>query len=150
MSSFASLARVFAITSVAALAAALATAACHGSEDDLHAGAACADPDDCYPEADPADVQGEIMCLGKVQGGYCTHLCETDEDCCAAEGECPDGLPQVCSPFESTGMMMCFLSCEAADVGDRDSEAFCHEEAHPDFGCRSSGGGTQNRKVCVP
>lgn len=131
------------------LAASVALSSCHEPEDDLHAGAACADPDECYPEADPAEIAGEVMCLGKVEGGYCTHTCTSDADCCAAEGECPDGFPQVCSPFESAGMMMCFLSCETQDI-DRDPTAFCQEEAHPAFGCRSSGGGSQNRKVCVP
>lgn len=41
-------------------------------------------------------------------------------------------------------------SCEAADIGDHDESTFCQEEAHPAFGCRSTGGGSANRKVCVP
>jgi hypothetical protein len=48
---------------------------------------------------------------------------------------------------------MCFLSCEDADVqaaGDSDAEAFCQAHVSPDFICRSSGGGSENRKVCVP
>ena len=31
-----------------------------------------------------------------------------------------------------------------------DPTEFCQREAHPDFICRSSGGGSNNRKVCVP
>jgi hypothetical protein len=46
--------------------------------------------------------------------------------------------------------MMCFLSCEADVIGNLDEATYCHDFAHVDFGCRSSGGGVQNRKVCVP
>jgi hypothetical protein len=42
-------------------------------------------------------------------------------------------------------MMMCFLSCE--DVGD-DDNGYCHEHASAAFNCRSTGGGSANRKVC--
>ncbi len=99
---------------------------------------------------DPGELRGDPLCLDQVDGGYCTHLCQTDADCCAVEGECLSDFPQVCAPFESTGMMMCFLSCEDADIDGADSEAFCAEEAHSSFICRSTGGGSANRKVCVP
>jgi hypothetical protein len=114
------------------------------------AGQSCAAPAECYPEVDPADLQGEVLCLDKVAGGYCTHLCVTDADCCAVPGECQSGHPQVCSPFESTGQMMCFLSCEATVIGDYTEATYCQDFANAAFGCRSSGGGTENRKVCVP
>lgn len=114
-----------------------------------NAGRACEVPDHCYEDVDPMALAGEVLCLDRVPGGYCTHLCQSDADCCAAEGECDDGLPQVCAPFESTGMMMCFLSCEAADVGELGENDYCHEYAHPEFNCRSTGGGSQNRKVCT-
>jgi hypothetical protein len=111
-------------------------------------GAACEAPGECFPEVEVREeIQGEIVCLGDVPGGYCTHLCQTDDDCCAVEGECENGLPQVCAPFQSTGMMMCFLTCE--HVTD-DAEGYCEQEAHPSFGCRSTGGGSMNRRVCVP
>jgi hypothetical protein len=121
-------------------------------------GAACDSPDDCYPGvADRMTLAGEVQCLDRVEDGYCTHLCTTDDDCCAATGECKTGIRQVCSPFESTNMMMCFLSCEdvdlvAADAGvvDVDANEYCQREASPEFICRSSGGGAQNRMVCVP
>lgn len=122
--------------------------ACGGPAE--QAGDPCVVAADCYPEIDPADLQGEVLCLDKVPGGYCTHLCETDADCCAVEGECKSGHPQVCSPFESTGQKMCFLSCEADVIGDDEEAAYCHEFANAAFGCRSSGGGSENRKVCVP
>lgn len=122
-----------------------------GSPDQV--GAVCEVADDCYPEADHDEISGAIVCNDRVRGGYCTHECDVDEDCCAAENECQTDLPQVCSPFESTGTQMCFLSCEGQDVeaaGASDEQAFCQHEASPDFICRSSGGGASNRKVCVP
>jgi hypothetical protein len=49
---------------------------------------------------------------------------------------------------------MCLLSCEEADIaGDPDAEDgndFCQQNASWDFICRSSGGGSENRKVCMP
>ena len=122
------------------------------------AGSACTSPATCYPgvAADAGDagaLRGAVLCLDRVPGGYCTHTCETDSDCCAVPGECKTGFPQVCSPFEATGQKMCFLSCEkavidAADAGD--STTFCGTNANSAFSCRSSGGGSANRKVCVP
>ena len=122
-----------------------------GSPDQV--GSACEAPADCYPGTDHAEIAGAVDCLDRVRGGYCTHECAEDMDCCAAEGECVSALPQVCSPFESTGRMLCFLSCEDEDVaagGHDDSQVFCQHEVGPDFICRSSGGGANNRKVCVP
>lgn len=116
-------------------------------------GAICEAAEECFPDVGEGDLQGEAQCLDRVRGGYCTHTCEHDSDCCAAEGECKTSLPQVCSPFESTGMKMCFLSCGASDVeaaGHEDDGEYCQKEASPDFICRSSGGGADNRKVCVP
>lgn len=138
--------------------------ACGGSDDPQEgeatesgspdqAGAVCEVPGDCYPEVDPADLAGAALCLDRVPEGYCTHQCTDDADCCAVDGECLTDLPQVCSPFESTGMNMCFLSCESADVasaGLDDAEEFCQQEVSPYFICRSSGGGSNNRKICVP
>ena len=108
-----------------------------------------------------------LQCLDRVRGGYCTNLCETDADCCAVAGECETNLKQVRSPFESTGQKMCFLSCEdediaaataahglpdAGDAGDAGDPAtlYCQTFAAPNTTCRSSGGGSSNRKVCIP
>jgi hypothetical protein len=44
----------------------------------------------------------------------------------------------------------CFLSCEPTEVGDLDESEYCRVNAHSSFGCRSTGGGSENRKVCVP
>ncbi|MCS6900966.1 MAG: hypothetical protein RMJ98_13085 [Myxococcales bacterium] len=117
-------------------------------------GATCKAPADCFAGLN-GTVKGEVLCLDRVRGGYCTHLCKTDADCCAVEGECKTSIRQVCSPFESTGKKMCFLSCAADDIkaantDTTDDQLFCQKEASFDFICRSSGGGKENRKVCVP
>jgi hypothetical protein len=116
-------------------------------------GAACEMPDDCYPDVADGDLQGEAVCITRVRDGYCTHTCQADTDCCAADGECKSGLVEVCSPFESMEGMNCFVSCESADVeaaGVADEQEYCQKNASPDFICRSSGGGSSNRKICVP
>jgi hypothetical protein len=116
-------------------------------------GQSCTSAAQCFPNTHDAALQGgAAVCLTRVMGGYCTHLCTTDTDCCAVPGECRTGYRQVCSPFESTGEKYCFLSCEVVpgDAGVTDTEGFCHTYAHASFGCRSSGGGSENRKVCVP
>jgi len=115
------------------------------------AGDACEVADHCYAEIEADELAGEALCLDRVEGGYCTHTCQTDADCCAAAGECPNDRPQVCAPFESTGMMMCFLSCESDDVEDDfdgDVDDYCREYSNDAFTCRSTGGGSNNRKVC--
>ncbi len=112
-------------------------------------GEACAVADDCFSTIERDDIPGEIRCLDRVDGGYCTHDCIDDSDCCAVEGECEEGDTQVCGPFESTGLMLCFLSCEDADLNGADPEEYC-ADFHADFICRSTGGGSTNRKVCVP
>ena len=117
---------------------------------DENAGSSCEVADDCYDDVDRDQIAGEIQCLDRVPGGYCTHLCTQDTDCCAVDGECETDNPQVCSPFENDTTMRCFLSCEASVIGDREENEYCAEFAHEDFICRSTGGGDQNRKVCVP
>jgi hypothetical protein len=120
-------------------------------------GQSCMTIADCYPDlVEGGALKGAVQCLDRVTGGYCTHLCQADTDCCAVMGECKSGFKQVCAPFESTGMMMCFLSCEQADLhaspdgGVLDDTGYCQAYASPEFTCRSTGGGKDNRKVCVP
>ena len=115
---------------------------------DDQTGESCVAPSDCYADVAPGEIQGDVQCLDRVDGGYCTHLCSDDNDCCAADGECDTNDVQVCGPFESTNMMMCFISCDDADISG-DPEEHC-QGYHPDFICRSTGGGNMNRKVCVP
>jgi hypothetical protein len=134
--------------SIALLAAALACA-CHdddGVADDT--GTACSTADECFLDVADGGLVGEAICLDRVEDGYCTHTCTADTDCCAADGECAaDHYPEVCAPFENTDeTKYCFLSCE----GQEDGDAFCDQYAHRDFICRSTGGGSENRKVCVP
>ncbi len=124
----------------------LSVGACDNDDgDDNGVGSSCAAADQCYLDLDE-EVTGTAVCLDRVSGGYCTHQCQADSDCCSVEGECPNGKEQVCGPFESTGQMLCFLSCE----GQADGDAYCADFAHEGFLCRSTGGGAKNRKVCVP
>ena len=111
-------------------------------------GQPCKAAEDCYPRIDQSELPGAVVCMDRVEGGYCTHHCQSDADCCAIEGECDDvsNIKYVCGPFESTGEMYCFISCE----GQEDGNAFCQKWAHQEFICRSTGGGSKNRKVCVP
>lgn len=133
--------------------------ACGGDPEPIpveNAGSACTNVSQCYPGLDGGTLKGAAQCLTKVTGGYCTHLCTTDADCCAVPGECTQNFKQVCAPFESTGQMMCFLSCEDATVQVESSDyagnttGFCQAYANAAFGCRSTGGGAKNRKVCLP
>lgn len=130
-------------------------------------GAACAVAADCYATIDAAALHGgEAICIDKVEDGYCTHKCQTDEDCCAVPGECVSGLKQVCASFENSADKYCFLSCgdddirNAADGGFTDAgvvdgggfagDDYCHTNASLEMGCRSTGGGADNRKACLP
>ena len=118
------------------------------------AGQPCTSAAECYSGLDGSALMGgAAVCIDKVTGGYCTHVCTVDTDCCAVPGECRTAHPQVCAPFESTGQMYCFLSCEdvnLADSGQTDANAYCGAFAYTGFGCRSTGGGSQNRKICAP
>jgi hypothetical protein len=130
-------------------------------------GAACAAAADCYRTLDAAALQGgQAVCIDKVEDGYCTHECTKDEDCCAVPGECVSGLKQVCASFENSAVKYCFLSCEDTDIrnaadggltdagvvdgGGFDGEEYCHTNASLEMGCRSTGGGMDNRKACIP
>jgi len=118
------------------------------------AGASCRTAADCYPEVDHDRLAGDVICMDKVEEGYCTHYCDTDSDCCREKGECPLNLNQVCAPFENESEKRCFLSCETEDVESRadveSADEYCIRFAHLAFNCRSTGGGPQNRKVCMP
>lgn len=122
-------------------------------------GSSCTQAAQCYPNIEAGALAGTVACL-PVTGGYCTHECQSDEDCCKIAGECKTNIREVCSPFESTGKKYCFLSCEDADVQRAavtadgslitDGTQFCVVEASAAFTCRSTGGGVQNRQVCLP
>lgn len=116
-------------------------------------GASCSAASQCYSGIDAGTLKGTVQCLN-VTGGYCTHTCQSDADCCAVPGECAAHLHEVCSPFESTGQKYCFLSCEAGDIypSNLDPTTFCQRYASSAFTCRSTGGGQAGapRKVCLP
>ena len=122
-------------------------------------------------------IKGTIYCETKVPNGYCTHECTADTDCCAVPGECRTSIKQVCSPFTNTdNPKYCFLSCEEEDIraaitanvdaggwdgatppdagpeaGPTDlANGYCYHYASIYATCRSSGGGNENRKVCIP
>jgi len=125
----------------------------NGTAQSTNTGQACKVATDCYSGIDAGALSGAAMCLTQVPNGYCTHDCAADTDCCAVPGECPQALAEVCAPFESTGVMACFLSCESDVVtkaGFTDDTAFCQKYGSAAFICRSTGGGSNNRKVCVP
>jgi hypothetical protein len=117
-------------------------------------GASCTVATTCYPgvDRDAGAIPGQITCLTKVAGGYCTHTCSTDADCRTVAGDYRTGHLEVCSPFESTADTYCLLSCEATDLADAgvaDPNAYCTTYATAGMSCRSSGGGSQNRKICM-
>ncbi len=114
-------------------------------------GLSCTSSQQCYPGVDAGLLYSEPVCMSEFPQGYCTHHCATDANCCSVPGEC--AYPEVCGPFESTGEMYCFLSCEDSNLaaaGYTDANAYCQFYANQSFLCRSTGGGSQNRKVCVP
>jgi hypothetical protein len=124
-----------------------------GTAPATNTGQACKVAADCFSDIDAGSLLGAPLCLTQVPNGYCTHGCSADSDCCAVVGECPEAQAEVCAPFESTGGMDCFLSCEVEVVskaGFADDTAFCQKYADAAFICRSTGGGSNNRKVCVP
>jgi hypothetical protein len=138
------------------------------------AGQTCTAPSQCYAGvtdagADGGGISGTVTCLTKVTNGYCTHTCTQDSECCRAPGECLTGVAEVCSPLSNQPEQYCFLSCADADVqraiaangsagyydgGANDAgsvaDAYCRSYAGTSTSCRSSGGGTKNRKVCLP
>jgi hypothetical protein len=132
-------------------------AACGGDSNDgagpTTTGQSCTSAERCYPNVPAGELLGDPVCLDRIEGGYCTHHCTQDSDCCAVAGECDGAHAEVCGPFESTGEMYCFLSCEDGDlssVGIGDADVYCQTYAGAAFHCRSTGGGSNNRKVCTP
>ncbi len=120
-------------------------------------GQSCTSAAQCFSTfVDAGALHGQATCLTQLQNGYCTHTCQSDADCCAVPGECRTGFKEVCASFESSGQEYCFLSCSAADVaaaadaGTTDPSTYCQAWASAAFTCRSTGGGSQNRKFCGP
>lgn len=95
----------------------------------------------CDVAADcPAPEGVTSECLdADAEAGFCTWSCDEDQDCAFDE----DDYERVCAPLDSEPGKHCFPSCEEAD--DDDPEA-----CPPNFECRSTGGGNENRKICFP
>jgi hypothetical protein len=95
----------------------------------------------CEASADcPAPDGIDAECLrGEGDEGFCTWSCEADEDCAFDE----DSYARVCSSFASEPGKHCFPSCEGAADDDPDA-------CPPGYTCQSSGGGSDNRKICYP
>jgi hypothetical protein len=138
-----------------AVALVLAASSCSGGGGAAQpTGHSCTKASDCYSGLDAGALSGQVVCLG-LQGGYCSHTCTMESDCCAISGECPGGIKQVCAPLQASAQTYCFVSCEAADItpsgdGGSDPNAFCKTAASSTFTCRSTGGGVNNRKFCGP
>jgi hypothetical protein len=113
-------------------------------------GTTCTAASECYPNI--TGIRGTVSCLTQVPNGYCTHSCSSDGDCCHAKGECADNNahPEVCAPLENMGATNCFLSCEDSVLNGMDGNTYCQQFANQAFTCRSTGGGHNNRKVCLP
>jgi hypothetical protein len=130
--------------------------ACGSSTNNTNTGTACAKTTDCFVGLDAATIHGTVTCLTQLTNGYCTHTCTADTDCCAVSGECPKMFKEVCASFESSGQKYCFISCDSADIaadpnaGTMDANAFCQKWAGANTTCRSTGGGSNNRKFCGP
>lgn len=99
---------------------------------------ACGGPEDCDV---PEDV--DAVCLDKSGEGFCSSECGVDDDCDYAE-ETEEGADYdfVCASFESENGLFCFPACvDGAEEG---------EECPGGMTCRSTGGGSDNRKICFP
>ena len=107
----------------------------------------CGGGDDFYAPCEAADDCASVVpedatatCVEKEGGGFCTWSCTADAEC---SGDQDDAFDFVCAPFESEPGMYCFPAC-AEGVEDPEDEC-------PDgYGCRSTGGGDDNRKICFP
>jgi hypothetical protein len=133
----------------------MATVAACGGGANEQVGTACATPSQCYTNlGDASGVRGTVACLTQYTGGYCTHTCTSDSDCCAVAGECRTTHREVCASFENQPQQYCFLGCDPADIaaspngGTTDPTAYCQRFFNPSSTCRSTGGGAANRRFC--
>ena len=98
---------------------------------------ACEAPSDCDVPED-----ADAVCLDKSGEGFCSIECEADDECDYAEEGDGAGFDFVCASFESEDGLFCFPACdEDAEDGD---------DCPAGMGCRSTGGGSDNRKICFP
>ena len=107
---------------------------------------ACDDGPDIYEPCEsaetcevPEDQTAECV-NGDGGDGFCTWACTTNADC-----NPPDDYHWdfQCAPFESSEGSHCFPACGGGeDPGE--------PECPPDYECRSTGGGSENEKICYP
>ena len=103
--------------------------------------------EDIYASCDEAADCGEIApdsaepeCVPKENWGFCTWSC-TEDSHCSEDGD--EDYDFVCASFEEQTGKFCFPSCR--------EEGTEEEEVCPDgYECRSTGGGSENRRVCFP
>lgn len=98
---------------------------------------ACDVAEDCTDQPDDHSAE----CLDKGGEGFCTWSCTSDADCALDDG---DPWTMVCASFESSEGTWCFPACQNDDAVDED------EICPGNLGCRSTGGGTDNQRVCFP
>lgn len=94
----------------------------------------CSEAEHCYV---PDGVEAECVDADGSEG-FCSWSCDEDDDCTEPANE--PGL--VCASFESTEGKHCFPGCEDVPEGK--------EPCPRGFECASTGGGSENRKVCKP
>ncbi|MCB9741397.1 MAG: hypothetical protein H6741_29740 [Alphaproteobacteria bacterium] len=101
-----------------------------------------------YETCDVADDCSEVVpedataaCVEKADSGFCSWECDVDDDCAT---DADEDFTRVCASFESSPELYCFPSCE--ESADSDGAEACPEG----FTCRSTGGGSDNRRVCFP
>src|ERR1051325_4987870 len=51
-------------------------------------GSVCKTNDQCFAGVAEGTLEGDPLCITRVRDGYCTHTCESDDNCCAVSGEC--------------------------------------------------------------
>jgi len=87
----------------------------------------------------PEDQTAE--CVNADGGdGFCTWACTTNSDCNPPEDY---HWAFECAPFESSKGSHCFPACGGSEDPD-------DPECPPHYGCRSTGGGSENEKICYP
>jgi len=108
--------------------------ACSDNGPDIYE--SCESADTCEV---PEDQTAE--CVSDGGDGFCTWACTTNADC-----NSPDNYEWifVCAPFESAKGSHCFPQCGGSTDPHDDSDC------PPDYECRSTGGGSENEKVCYP
>lgn len=115
----------------------LSIASCNkdSKDDDDDVYLACEEPEDCVVPEDR-----DAVCLEKADEGFCSWECDADSDCDDAD----DGdFDFVCASFESEEALYCFPACNE----DAEEE---EDECPGSMTCRSTGGGSDNRKICFP